>query len=78
MTQSMSRRGNCWDNAVAESFFGTFKQELQQKQPFRSVAHARAEVGDYIHQFYNPVRLHSANGHRSPVQAEEMFRALNG
>lgn len=37
-----------------------------------------AEVGDYIHQFYNPVRLHSANGHRGPVQREEMFRALNG
>tara|TARA_B100001093_G_scaffold377058_1_gene362270 strand:- start:365 stop:1234 length:870 start_codon:yes stop_codon:yes gene_type:complete len=74
---SMSRRGNCWDNAVAESFFGTFKQEMQSRQPFRSVAHARAEVGNYIHQFYNPVRLHSANGHRSPVQTEEMFRALN-
>jgi transposase InsO family protein len=74
---SMSRRGNCWDKYVAESFFGTFKQELLL-QPFRDVAHARAEVGDYIHQFYNPVRLHSANGHRSRVETEEMFRAVNG
>ena len=73
----MSRRGNCWDNAVAESFFGTLKQELQQ-QVFRDVAHASAEVGDDIHPFYNPVLLHSANGHRSPVETEEMFRAVYG
>lgn len=74
----MSRRGNCWDNAVAESFFGTFEQELRQKQPFRSLAHARAEAGDTIHQFYNPIRLHIANDHRSPVQAEQAFQELNG
>lgn len=66
---SMSRKGNCWDNAVAESFFGSLKQELQRDQPFRSVDDARREVGDYIHQFYNPTRLHSANGHHSPVDA---------
>ena len=44
----------------------------------KALRRALAEVGNYIHQFYNPVRLHSANGHRSPVQTEEMFRALNG
>lgn len=66
---SMSRRGNCWDNAVVESFFSSLKQELATPQwPTRAAA-ARA-VGTYIEAFYNPVRLHSTLGYQAPVAFE--------
>ena len=67
---SMSGKGDCWDNAVAESFFGTLKTELVHRQSWSSPAEARLAVAEYIHQFYNPVRLHSSNGYRSPIEAE--------
>jgi putative transposase len=74
-TPSMSRKGNCWDNAVAESFFGTLEQELVQQTPeWRSPADARNGVRDYILTFYNPVRRHSANDHLSPNQLELLYR----
>jgi transposase InsO family protein len=70
MTQSMSRKGNCWDNAVAESFFGTLEQELVPDKPWPDLIAARKAVGDYIHQFYNHERRHSTLGQISPVAFE--------
>ena len=62
---SMSRRGNCWDNAVAESFFSTLKQELELA-PSLSRAEATTAIATYIETFYNPVRLHSTLHYQSP------------
>jgi putative transposase len=59
MKQSMSRRGNCWDNAVAESFFATLKKELVRNRAFDSRESARAELFEYIEVFYNRQRAHS-------------------
>ena len=70
LVPSMSRKGNCWDNAVAESFFGTLKRELDLRRPFPSFEAARQAVSAYIHSFYNMKRLHSTNGYRSPVDRE--------
>ena len=75
---SMSGKGECLDNAVAESFFGTLKAELLAAQPggrFASKAEARMLVHDYIENFYNRVRLHSTLGYRSPVAFELAHRA---
>ena len=69
--QSMSRKGNCWDNAVAESFFGTLKQELVKGRAWPNIDAARADVGDYIHRFYNQERRHSTLGQVSPVDFEK-------
>lgn len=72
---SMSRKGDCWDNAVAESFFGTLEQELVgQADLWNGVAAAREAVGDYIHAFYNAVRRHRTLGQRSPVAFEARTR----
>ena len=75
---SMSRKGNCWDNAVAESFFGTLEQELvlQQEELWPDEAAARAAVGEYIHDFYNQRRRHSTLGQLSPVQFEVAHRLV--
>lgn len=62
---SMSRKGNCWDNAVAESFFATLKNE-EVTCVYASKANAHAAIASYIHGFYNPTRLHSALGYLSP------------
>ncbi len=62
---SMSRKGNCWDNAVAESFFATLKNE-EATGVYATRAAAYAAIARYIHGFYNPVRLHSALGYLSP------------
>jgi transposase InsO family protein len=70
---SMSRKGNCWDNAVAESFFGTLKQEVPFEDPRLSVDDLRAAIGTYIHGFYNTTRLHSSNDYRAPVDHERHF-----
>jgi len=68
---SMSRKGDCWDNAVAESFFGTLEQELVRSSPrWADEAEARKAVGDYIHRFYNAQRRHSTLGYLSPVDFE--------
>ena len=75
-TPSMSRKGNCWDNAVAESFFGTMEQELVIPEgPWPDEHTARRAVGDYIHGFYNLHRRHSTLGNVSPVQYEAEQRA---
>jgi putative transposase len=68
---SYSRRGNCWDNAVAESFFSTLKTELGAR--FDSPEHARAELFLYLEAFYNPCRLHSAAGGLSPADREAAY-----
>lgn len=68
--QSMSRKGNCWDNACVESFFGTLKQEGCGKI-FENQVEAKAAVFDYIEVFYNRHRIHSTLGYLSPEQFEK-------
>jgi putative transposase len=67
---SMSRSGNCYDNAVAESFFKTIKTELVKKQRFRTIEEARGAIFEYIEIFYNRKRLHSTLGYLSPEEYE--------
>lgn len=67
---SMSRKGDCWDNAVAESFFSTLKAELVYRTDYLTRSQARASVFHYIEAFYNPRRRHSALGYVSPVHHE--------
>lgn len=69
---SMSRRGNCWDNAVAESFFSTLKVELVHDEHFATRAQAEAAIREYVERFYNVERLHSALGYVSPIEYELM------
>jgi len=71
IVQSMSRRGNCWDNAVAESFFHSLKTELIYREIFKTRAQANQAIFEYIEVFYNRQRMHSANGNLSPVEFEE-------
>jgi transposase InsO family protein len=68
--QSMSRKGNCWDNAVAESFFATLKVELVYQTQWCTRAQARTAIFEYIELFYNRRRRHSAIGYLSPNQFE--------
>lgn len=73
ITCSMSRRANCWDNAVAESFFGTLKTELIHQRIFSTKALARTVIAEWIEIFYNRQRLHSTIGYLSPVQFEDVY-----
>ena len=73
ITQSMSRKGNCWDNAVAESFFHTLKTELVYNVKFDSKSQANQMIFEYIEIFYNRERLHSSNNYLSPVEFEEQM-----
>lgn len=73
--QSMSRKGNCWDNAVSESFFHTLKTELVHHCQFKTRQEAKQAIFDYIEVFYNRQRLHSANGYLSPVAYEQRQQA---
>ena len=68
---SMSRSGNCWDNAAMESFFSSLKTERITRKTYRSRDEARADVFDYVERFYNPRRRHSTLGYLSPVAFEE-------
>lgn len=70
IVSSMSRRGDCWDNAVAESFFATLRAELVDHERYETRAQAIASVGDYIDRFYNPRRRHSHLGYVSPLEYE--------
>jgi len=70
ITQSMSRKANCYDNAHMESFWATMKTECMPAQGFDSRAQARVAIFGYVHTFYNRVRLHSALGFQSPVDFE--------
>jgi len=71
ITCSMSRPGDCYDNAVIESFFGTFKQEWAHHHRWSGLLEARASTHDYVEVFYNRQRLHSALGYRTPAEADE-------
>jgi putative transposase len=66
----MSRKGNCYDNAVAESFFSTLKNELVHERDYHTREDARAEIFDFIEVFYNRQRLHQTLGYVSPDQFE--------
>lgn len=70
LEHSMSRRGNCHDNAVAESFFNLLKRERIRRKTYRTRDDARQDVFDYIEMFYNPQRKHAKNGMLSPVEFE--------
>ena len=72
-TASMSRRGNCYDNAVVESFFQLLKRERIKRRVYATREDARADIFDYIEMFYNPVRRHGHNNGISPVQFEKQF-----
>ena len=67
---SMSRKGDCWDNAVVESFFGSLKSERVHWRSYQTREEARADIVDYITMFYNSHRLHSYLGYRSPDEFE--------
>tara|TARA_R110002073_G_scaffold44016_3_gene122430 strand:- start:449 stop:1264 length:816 start_codon:yes stop_codon:yes gene_type:complete len=70
LEHSMSRRGNCHDNAVAESFFNLLKRERIRRRTYQTREDARQDVFDYIEMFYNPKRKHANNGMLSPVNFE--------
>lgn len=70
MLASMSRRGNCWDNACAESFFGTLKRELIYHRQYRTRDDAKQDIFEYIEVFYNRLRRHSTLGYYSPAEFE--------
>ena len=75
MVASMSRRGDCWDNAVAESFFATLELELIVKSTWRSRDEARLAIFRYIETWYNRKRRHSTLGYVSPAEYEEQLEA---
>src|SRR5207253_7325429 len=69
---SMSRKGDCYDNALMESFFGTLKEECVERQTYHTRAEARSAVFEYIEVFCNQQRRHSSLGYVSPVTYEQM------
>jgi len=69
---SMSRKGNCWDNAPMESFFSRLKVELIYAEQYDSISEARSGIFEYIEVFYNRLRRHSANGYVSPAEFEKI------
>ena len=73
LQQSMSRRGNCHDNAVAESFFQLLKRERIKRRTYATREEGRADVFDYIEMFYNPKRRHNSSGGLSPVNYEKQY-----
>jgi transposase InsO family protein len=73
VTPSMSRKGNCWDNAPSESFFATLKTELVHHQLYRTREEAQRSIFEYIEVFYNRERLHSTLKYHSPVEFEQAF-----
>jgi len=73
---SMSRTGNCWDNAVAESFFSTLKNELIHRTQWHNLPQLRAALFDYIEVFYNRQRIHSTLNYQTPTQVLENFERV--
>ena len=73
----MSRKGNCWDNAVVESFFSTLKWELISDQSVGSRSEMRSSVFEYIEVWYNRKRRHSTLGYVSPAQFEQSYCEQN-
>lgn len=74
ITQSMSRKGNCWDNAVVERFFRSLKTERVRQRAYPDYGTAKTDVTDYILTFYNQQRLHSAAGNMPPAEYETMMQ----
>ncbi len=70
---SMSRKGNCYDNATMESFWGTLKNELVYRLKYRTREEARRSIFAWIETYYNRVRLHSSLGYKSPVDFENQL-----
>jgi transposase InsO family protein len=69
----MSRKGNCWDNAVAESFFSTLKTELVFARRWAGCLELRSALFEYVEVFYNRRRLHSSLGYRTPAEVEDSY-----
>ncbi len=76
LTASMSRKGNCYDNAFIESFFSTLKYELVYHHRFSNLAQARTALFDYIETFYNRIRLHSSLAYQSPINFESQLNQI--
>jgi transposase InsO family protein len=74
---SMSRKGNCHDNAVAESFFSSLKNEVMHERYFSTREEAQAVINDYIEVYYNRIRIHQTLGYQTPQQVEAQFRVLH-
>ena len=74
MKPSMSRKGECWDNAVAESFFATLEFELIDRQVFNSRAQAKTEIFEFLEVFYNRQRSHQTLGYKTPFQVEQQYQ----
>jgi putative transposase len=70
----MSRKGNCWDNALAESFFHTLKTELVHHRRLETREQAKQEIFEYIEVFYNRQRKHSTLGYRTPHEFDQLHR----
>jgi len=70
---SMSRKGNCWDNACIESFFGSLKTEWLSDKKYKTREQARNDIFKYIELFYNRKRRHAALGYLSPAAYEELY-----
>lgn len=66
----MSRKGNCWDNAIAESFFHTLKVELVYELRYKTRADAKQSIFQYIEGYYNRSRIHSAIGYKTPFEVD--------
>jgi putative transposase len=76
--QSMSAKGNCWDNAVSESFFGTLKREVMLDRKSQNKEEAKTVLFDYIETFYNRKRKHSTLGYLPPLEFEKRFNQQRG
>ncbi len=75
ITPSMSRKGNCYDNAYMESFFSTLKRELVHGERYRTRKEARLSIFEYVEVFYNRIRRHSSLGYKSPELYEQILKA---
>ena len=77
MTQSMSRRGNCWDNAVMERVFRSFKSEWMPKSGYANIEHAHADIAQYLMSYYNFERPHCYNDYVAPAERERLLACGN-
>ena len=73
ITQSISRKGNCYDNVCGESFFASLKKDIIYGRKFKTIAEAKFEIIDYIESFYNCKRLHSSLGYMSPKEYKKEY-----
>lgn len=78
MTPSMSRKGDCWDNAPVERFFSSLKREWTGDQLYRTREEAIADVREYVAVYYNSMRLHSTLGYKTPMDYEKMLNKVSG